>query len=457
MAFNGSGTFQRLYSWVNDAAANIKIRADRMDNEMNGMATGLSTCITKDGQTTVTANLPMAGFIHTGVGDGTARTNYASVGQAQDGKLNWVAAGGTADAITAVYAIAVTAVADGQLFYVRAGAANATTTPTFSPSGLTARTIVKNGGSALGIGDISGSGHEMILRYNLANTRYELLNPAITVSTVTDATISTSDITTNNASTAKHGWLKKLSNVATEYMDGTGAWSVPPVTTDATLTTTDITTNNASTSKHGFLKKLDNTATNYMDGTGAWSVPAGTPGGLTTIASGSFGAVTLVDITSIPATYRGLVLYISGASNTVATRALQIEVSTGSAFGSSTHGSRYKQIAGTTITDASGAPGSGGARLWTDVTQTAAQTTHARIIFHAYQSGPIKAYEAKVAAAATGASWATGTEIFSNGFLTDTSAGDTPRTGAISGIRITWDNVATGVFDGGTYALYGVN
>jgi hypothetical protein len=43
---------------------------------------------------------------------------------------------------------------------------------------------------------------------------------------------------------------------------------------DATISTTDITTNNASTSKHGFLKKLDNTATHFMDGTGAWSTPA---------------------------------------------------------------------------------------------------------------------------------------------------------------------------------------
>ena len=58
MAFNGSGVFVRLYNWVNDAAANIKIRADRMDNEMDGFATGLSSCITKDGQTTITANLP---------------------------------------------------------------------------------------------------------------------------------------------------------------------------------------------------------------------------------------------------------------------------------------------------------------------------------------------------------------------------------------------------------------
>lgn len=44
---------------------------------------------------------------------------------------------------------------------------------------------------------------------------------------VDDATISTTDITTNNASTTKHGWLKKLSNISTEYMSGTGVWSTP--------------------------------------------------------------------------------------------------------------------------------------------------------------------------------------------------------------------------------------
>jgi len=32
------------------------------------LATGLSTCITKDGQTTITANLPMATYRHTGGG-----------------------------------------------------------------------------------------------------------------------------------------------------------------------------------------------------------------------------------------------------------------------------------------------------------------------------------------------------------------------------------------------------
>ena len=45
--------------------------------------------------------------------------------------------------------------------------------------------------------------------------------------TVTDANLSTSDITTNNTSTAKHGFAPKLSNVATEYLNGQGAWSTP--------------------------------------------------------------------------------------------------------------------------------------------------------------------------------------------------------------------------------------
>ncbi len=47
---------------------------------------------------------------------------------------------------------------------------------------------------------------------------------------------------------------------------------------DADVTFTDITTNNASTSKHGFLKKLDNSASHFMDGTGAWSTPSGSGG-----------------------------------------------------------------------------------------------------------------------------------------------------------------------------------
>jgi hypothetical protein len=85
---------------------------------------------------------------------------------------------GTADAITAVMPIPLQALNDEQMVTIRATAANATTTPTFAPDGLTAKTITKNGNQALLAGDIFGTGHELQLKYSLANGVWELLNPA---------------------------------------------------------------------------------------------------------------------------------------------------------------------------------------------------------------------------------------------------------------------------------------
>jgi hypothetical protein len=98
----------------------------------------------------------------------------------QDGKINWADAGGTNNVITATYSPPLTALVDGQECYVRAGFANSTTTPTFSPDGLTARVITKNGNAALAAGDIAADGHELHLRYRLSDTKWELLNPAVT-------------------------------------------------------------------------------------------------------------------------------------------------------------------------------------------------------------------------------------------------------------------------------------
>lgn len=70
MAFSGAGTFNRLYTWVTDRINSVPITDTRMDAEMDGFATGLSTCVTKDGQTTTTAMVPFA--LGVSVGDGTA-------------------------------------------------------------------------------------------------------------------------------------------------------------------------------------------------------------------------------------------------------------------------------------------------------------------------------------------------------------------------------------------------
>jgi hypothetical protein len=61
LPFNGSGSFTRVRNWVADAAAGTKIRSDYHDSEDDGFAAGLSQCITKDGQTTPTADIKLGG------------------------------------------------------------------------------------------------------------------------------------------------------------------------------------------------------------------------------------------------------------------------------------------------------------------------------------------------------------------------------------------------------------
>ena len=83
-----------------------------------------------------------------------------------------------------------------------------------------------------------------------------------------DELAAPTDVTTLNATTSAHGLLKKLSNVATEFLDGTGAFDSVK---DSDLSTSDITTNDVSTSKHGFVPKAPNSALKFLNGTGAWS------------------------------------------------------------------------------------------------------------------------------------------------------------------------------------------
>src|ERR1700744_453939 len=137
MPWNGSGVFNRIYSWVADKAAGLDISSSRMDPDTDDLASaGFGNCLTRDGQGQPTANLPMAGFRHTGVQNAVNRSDYAAFGQVQDGLPNWTISGGSADAITATYPPALSALSDGHLCFFRASPANATTTPTFNPNGV---------------------------------------------------------------------------------------------------------------------------------------------------------------------------------------------------------------------------------------------------------------------------------------------------------------------------------
>lgn len=97
--------------------------------------------------------------------------------------------GGSVDAITATFSPAVT-LADKTVVIIRSIGQNLTTTPTFAPDGLTARVITHFGGTALHANDMGPAGTCVFLMYDLANTRWELMNPIFTLDGLSDVAIS---------------------------------------------------------------------------------------------------------------------------------------------------------------------------------------------------------------------------------------------------------------------------
>lgn len=105
------------------------------------------------------------------------------VGGLQGNACNISAAGGNADALTGSYTPGITALTNGMTLYVRAGSANATTTPTFTPASgtIAAKQIVKGAGAALAAGDIAGAGHWLELQFDGTLDKWVLQNPALGV------------------------------------------------------------------------------------------------------------------------------------------------------------------------------------------------------------------------------------------------------------------------------------
>lgn len=79
-SFNGSGVFSISGTGL-PYVPNTTISSTVANTLNSNLATGLSTTICRDGQSTVTANIPFAGFKLTGIGNGTAATDAAAFGQ----------------------------------------------------------------------------------------------------------------------------------------------------------------------------------------------------------------------------------------------------------------------------------------------------------------------------------------------------------------------------------------
>ena len=168
--FNGSGIFV-LGGPEYPAVASTLIQSAYRNTLDAAIATGLSNCITKDGQQTVTANIPLGGFKITGLGLGTAATDAASIANLIAATGEYVGnTGGTADVTTLTPSPAITAYAAGQTFKWIAVGAN-TTNVTINVSGLGAKALTKRGAVALVAGDILAS---HLLRATYDGTRFQL-------------------------------------------------------------------------------------------------------------------------------------------------------------------------------------------------------------------------------------------------------------------------------------------
>lgn len=139
MPDNGAGTYGLPQS---PFVTSTPISSSAVNSNFSDIATGLNARLTRNGESAASANLPMAGFRHTGVGDASGRTMYAAAGQVQDGALIWGGtSGGSAAAQTITLAPGIAAYAAGQRFSFIPGYTSAGTW-TLAVNGLAAKAVV---------------------------------------------------------------------------------------------------------------------------------------------------------------------------------------------------------------------------------------------------------------------------------------------------------------------------
>ena len=185
MAYNGSGTFL-INTAGQPVVAGTVISSTTFNALTADLATGLSTVITKDGQTTVTANIPMASFKFTGLGVGSAAGDSANLSQVQSTVTKLLASVSGADTVTATASPTLAAYAAGQMFYFVAAGDN-TTSVTLNIDALGAKAVTRDGSVALAAADIK-SGEVVVVVYD--GTRFQVVSQLNSAGNATFANVS---------------------------------------------------------------------------------------------------------------------------------------------------------------------------------------------------------------------------------------------------------------------------
>ena len=169
MPRNLSGTYTLPSG--NPVTAGTTITTTWANNTLNDIATALTQSVSKDGQTTWTGDMVAGNNKITGLADGSAADDSATIGQVQGNTFAMLGAVSGADTITATASPPITAYATGQTFRFVSAGAN-TGAVTLNLNSLGAKAVTKAGATALDAGNIpSGAVVEVV--YD--GTRFQLL------------------------------------------------------------------------------------------------------------------------------------------------------------------------------------------------------------------------------------------------------------------------------------------
>ena len=214
MSYNGSGTF--VINSAGTPYVSGTVISSTAANALNSdLATGLSTAITKDGQTTPTANIPLGGFKITNLGAGTVASDAARLSQVQNSTTTTLISITGTDTITGTVSPTLTAYATGQVFSFVVAATN-TGAVTLNVDSIGVKSVTRTGAVALVAGDLV-IGQIAIVEYD--GTRFQLINGNSFSNLNVSGTLGVTGITTVAAGSAA---LPSI--VSTTGTSDTGQW-----------------------------------------------------------------------------------------------------------------------------------------------------------------------------------------------------------------------------------------